>query len=143
MSHPSKGGWLFYFWYMLARIRFLLFYYLFWVIWFQLARLLFLVYNLNESKGLTLTEKALSFLYGLRMDLSVAAYFLMPVCLFVIGSVFIPFFRKPLIYSISDFSTISGKKVNTLANQFIDHEAKGNVYHQENKKDPENRQMAD
>lgn len=88
---------------MLARIRFLLFYFLFWVIWFQAARLLFLGYNFNASKELSLAEKALSFWYGLRMDLSVAAYFLMPVCLFVIGSVFISFFRKAVIYQVYSY----------------------------------------
>lgn len=88
---------------MLARVKFLLLYFLFWVLWFQLTRLLFLVYNYSASKELSATEKALSFVYGLRMDLSVAAYFLVPVCLFVVAGLFIPLFRKPLIYKIYSY----------------------------------------
>ena len=38
--------------------------------------------------------------YGLKMDLSMAAYFTILVCFFAIAALFIPFFRKKKIYLV-------------------------------------------
>jgi phosphoglycerol transferase MdoB-like AlkP superfamily enzyme len=84
--------------FMKARLRFLLFYALFWLAFFQLARLLFLFYHFKKTRTLPFSDTLLSFWYGLRMDLSMTAYIFIPVCLFVILSVWIAFFRKPVIY---------------------------------------------
>ena len=45
-------------------------------------------------------DKALSFVYGLRMDISVASYILAPVVLMAIAGVFLNFFGRALIYKI-------------------------------------------
>jgi len=83
---------------MLPRLRFLLSYLIFWLLFFGAARLLFVSYHHNLASAVPLRQLALSFVYGLRMDLSVASYILVPVCLFVIASFFLPFFRKTAIY---------------------------------------------
>ncbi|MEO8406277.1 MAG: LTA synthase family protein, partial [Chitinophagaceae bacterium] len=41
-----------------------------------------------------------TFTHGLRMDLSMSAYILLPVCFFVLLSLVIPIFRQPVIYKI-------------------------------------------
>ncbi len=83
---------------MLSRIKFLLVYFFSWVFLFELFRLVFLLYHSDAAKELSTSTALLTFFYGLRMDLSTAAYVTLPVCLFVIGSLFIPFFKKRTIY---------------------------------------------
>jgi phosphoglycerol transferase MdoB-like AlkP superfamily enzyme len=86
--------------YIIARLKFLLFYLLTWVGFFQLARLIFLLSHFNETAKLKAGNIFGSFLYGLRMDLSMAAYLTIPVCVFVLLAAFIPLFRKAIIYRI-------------------------------------------
>jgi len=88
---------------MLPRLRFLLSYLIFWLLFFEAARLLFISYHHSLSSAVPLRELVLSFVYGLRMDLSVASYILVPVCLFMIASFFLPFFRKPSVYLIYSY----------------------------------------
>lgn len=88
---------------MFRRLLFLLFYWAIWIVFFQLARGVFLVYHLAQTRQLPLETSLLSFLYGLRMDLSMATYILAPVCLFVLASVFIPFFRRSIIYKVYSY----------------------------------------
>lgn len=83
---------------MLRRLAFLLLYFLTWILFFQAARLLFLLYHWKKAGSLPGGTLALSFLYGLRMDASMTAYLLVPVCLFVIAGLYLPFFRKLLPY---------------------------------------------
>lgn len=85
---------------MLRRVLFLSLYFIAWVALFVLARLAFLFFNFNHAKALTFNDNAGSFLYGLRMDFSMASYLLLPLCLAVLGSVFIPFLRKSILYKI-------------------------------------------
>ncbi|MCR6720927.1 MAG: hypothetical protein NVV59_11705 [Chitinophagaceae bacterium] len=85
---------------MLSKLRFLLFYYLGWLAFFECMRLCFVLYHVDKSAGIPFSEISGSFWYGLRMDLSVAAYILVPVCLFVILSLLIRFFQRPLVYRI-------------------------------------------
>jgi phosphoglycerol transferase MdoB-like AlkP superfamily enzyme len=85
---------------MIARLKFLFFYLLAWVIFFQFARLLFLLSHFKEAARLKPGNIFGSFFYGLRMDLSMSAYLTVPVCLFVLCSALIPFFRKAIIYRI-------------------------------------------
>jgi phosphoglycerol transferase MdoB-like AlkP superfamily enzyme len=85
---------------MAGRIKFLFLYLLTWVFFFQLARIIFLVSESVQTKLLPAHTIVSSFLYGLRMDLSMSSYLLVPVCLFILLSVFIPFFRSPFIYKI-------------------------------------------
>ncbi|MFD2515695.1 LTA synthase family protein [Pontibacter locisalis] len=56
------------------RIYFQPLYFLFWVLYFIVARGIFLVYHLEKTEQLTSGEVISTFMYGLRLDLSFAAY---------------------------------------------------------------------
>lgn len=88
---------------MAAKFKFLLLYFISWVIFFDLVRIVFLAYHLDKTKNLGFSTIISSFWYGLRMDMSVAAYILVPVCLFVLLSLFIHFFRRLIIYKTYTF----------------------------------------
>lgn len=91
---------------MLGRIKFLFIYYLVWVAFFEVARALFLFYHFSHAQALSIDTVLLTFVYGLRLDLSMAAYILVPVCLFVLLSVFVPFFRKAVSYKVYSFTIL-------------------------------------
>jgi phosphoglycerol transferase MdoB-like AlkP superfamily enzyme len=88
------------FFYMTSRIKFLLSYLLLWIIFFQLSRLIFILYHFQQTKQLTIETDLLTFVYGLRMDISMASYILLPVCFFVMLGVFIQFFNRQILYKI-------------------------------------------
>jgi phosphoglycerol transferase MdoB-like AlkP superfamily enzyme len=88
---------------MFRRLIFLLFYWLTWVLFFQIARAIFLIYHLSHTRELPVRTSLLTFVYGGRMDLSMAAYLLAPVCLFVLVSVMVPFFRRPILYKVYSY----------------------------------------
>lgn len=77
---------------------FLLIYLFSWVIFFELARVFFLISTAQYAKDVATSLKFQSLWYGLKMDLSIAAYITLLVCLFVIAAVYIPFFRKRIVY---------------------------------------------
>lgn len=85
---------------MLRRLLFLLLYWLAWVVFFQVARAVFLVYHLSHTRALPLKTSLMTFLYGLRMDLSMSAYLVASVCLFVLVSIVVPFFCRPILYKV-------------------------------------------
>jgi phosphoglycerol transferase MdoB-like AlkP superfamily enzyme len=85
---------------MLSKFKFLLLYFLAWVLLFELLRILFLVYHFSDTSQLNFLNIAATCWYGLRMDLSMASYILLPVCLFVLLSLIIPFFRRPFLYKL-------------------------------------------
>jgi phosphoglycerol transferase MdoB-like AlkP superfamily enzyme len=60
---------------MRERIRFLLIYFVFWVIFFVFARILFLAYHVEDSKLLTLEMVFGIFRHGIVMDISMAGYY--------------------------------------------------------------------
>jgi phosphoglycerol transferase MdoB-like AlkP superfamily enzyme len=86
-----------------SKFKFLLLYFLSWIVFFDLLRLLFLLYHLDKTRELSFSTILNTFWYGLRMDMSLAAYILAPVCLFVLLSLIIPFFRRRIIYRIYTF----------------------------------------
>lgn len=88
---------------MAAKFKFLLIYFLSWVIFFELLRIVFMLYHFDKTNLLSFGTILASTWYGLRMDLSVAAYILAPVCLFVLLSLFIHFFRRLFIYRLYTF----------------------------------------
>ncbi|MGZ8539864.1 MAG: LTA synthase family protein [Chitinophagaceae bacterium] len=88
---------------MAAKFKFLLIYFLSWVVFFDLLRIVFLFYHFDKTKHLPFTTILSSFWYGFRMDMSVAAYILAPVCLFVLLSLVIHFFRRLFIYKAYTF----------------------------------------
>ncbi len=83
---------------MKGKIQFLLFYFLTWLAVFQIARLLFLLYHFSQTKSIGFTTAAQSFLYGLRMDLSMAAYLLLPVIFMQLLALMFPFFKRSTPY---------------------------------------------
>lgn len=85
---------------MPSKLRFFLLYFLGWVIFFDLMRLVFLLYHFDKTKQLSFSEILLSFWYGLRMDVSMAAYIILPVLLFALVGLLIPFFNKKSIYTL-------------------------------------------
>lgn len=88
---------------MAAKFKFLLLYFLSWIIFFDLLRVVFIVYHFDKTRSLSFSTILGSFWHGLRMDLSVAAYIVAPVCLFVLLSLFIHFFRRLIIYKVYTF----------------------------------------
>jgi hypothetical protein len=85
---------------MLKKILFLLIYLFTWVIFFEVASVFFLLSTMEYAKETPSSLVFQSLWYGLKMDLSMAAYLTILVCFFVIVSLFIPFFRKKWIYII-------------------------------------------
>src|SRR6187200_3222007 len=85
---------------MLKKIFFLLIYIFTWVIFFELAHVFFLLSTMQYAKETPSSLILQSLWFGLKMDLSMAAYLTGWVCVFVIVSLFIPFFKKKWIYLI-------------------------------------------
>ncbi|MEO6405189.1 MAG: sulfatase-like hydrolase/transferase [Ferruginibacter sp.] len=85
---------------LLSAIKFLFFYWMIWVIFFEIARLVFLFTNYSEWEQAGTMEGLRSLLYGLRMDMSMAAYLAIPVILFILISYPFPFFRRAVLYKI-------------------------------------------
>jgi len=85
---------------MLKKIFFLFIYIFSWVIFFEVARMFFLLSTIEYAKETPSSLVLQSLWYGLKMDLSMAAYLTALVCVFVIAALFIPFFRKKWIYLI-------------------------------------------
>ncbi|TMI92268.1 MAG: sulfatase [Bacteroidetes bacterium] len=85
---------------MLKKIFFLLIYIFAWVIFFEVARVFFLLSTMEYAKETLSSLVIQSLWYGLKMDLSMAAYLTVLICVFVLAAVFIPFFRKKWIYLV-------------------------------------------
>src|SRR4030095_10024224 len=85
---------------MLKKIFFLLIYIFTWVVFFEVARVFFLLSTMQYAKETRSSLVLQSLWFGSKMDLSMAAYLTIVVCVFVIASLFIPFFRKKWIYLI-------------------------------------------
>ena len=83
---------------MLKKILFLLIYLFTWVLFFEVARVFFLLSTSQYAKEVPSSLIFQSLWYGLKMDISMAAYFTLLACLFVLAAVFIPFFRKRVVY---------------------------------------------
>ncbi|HSN62292.1 MAG TPA: hypothetical protein VLR49_15245, partial [Ferruginibacter sp.] len=85
---------------MFTKAWFILKYWLYWIVFFEATRLLFLFANFKEMESAGLGTSFASLLYGLRMDMSMAAYLVLPVALLVMGSVFIKALRHAAVYKI-------------------------------------------
>jgi hypothetical protein len=73
-----------------SRARFITIYFAFWAVYFEAARAVFLMYQWRDTARLSAAEIAGSFLLGLKLDLSAAAFITMlPLCL-VARAGFIP-----------------------------------------------------
>ena len=85
---------------MHKRALFILCYLFGWVVFFEGARVYFLFHEWQYTRHISAGLAFLSLWHGLKMDISVAAYLTVPVCLFVLTGIFIPFFRSKKIYLI-------------------------------------------
>ena len=74
---------------MIKRIVFLLKYTLFWVLLFAFARVLFESYNITKTVQLPISEILLSFVHGIRLDMSLTGYFILFIGLLVSLSIII------------------------------------------------------
>ncbi len=69
---------------MVKHIFYLLRFYLFWIFVFFINRLVFVLYFIKELKSAGIKNILVSFVYGLRLDISAAAYlFIIPFLVFV------------------------------------------------------------
>ncbi len=72
---------------MYLKIKLAIGYWIRWVLFFQLARLAFTLYSWKETIHTGIFEVTKSFLYGIRMDMSMSSYILIPFCfLLIIGT---------------------------------------------------------
>ncbi|WP_299760628.1 LTA synthase family protein [uncultured Pontibacter sp.] len=72
---------------MKNRIIFQPFYFLFWVLYFIVARAIFLIYHLDRTAELSSSDVLYTFVYGLRLDASFAAYIsILPFLLLLLAS---------------------------------------------------------
>ena len=83
---------------MLKKPWFILKYWFCWLLFFEAARLAFLLANFREMQSTGTGTSFLSLLYGLRMDMSMAAYIVLPIAILVILSVFIKPLQHAVIY---------------------------------------------
>lgn len=88
---------------MYGRLNFIILLFLGWVGLFEISRLAFLLYYFDKAKEISFGTAAESLLYGFRMDMSMAAYFMLVVCLMIIGSIFIKALRNKQIYKIYSY----------------------------------------
>lgn len=88
---------------MWAKLKFLFFYFLSWLAFFEVMRLLFIAYHFEKASTIPAASWLASLWYGLRMDLSAAAYIIVPVCLFVLLSLFVRFFQRLTVYKVYTF----------------------------------------
>jgi hypothetical protein len=80
---------------MFARIKFATVYWLIWVFVFQLSRIAFLLYNFRDTQQYSFQSLLGSCWHGLRMDISMASYIVIPVCLFLLIGIILSAFNKP------------------------------------------------
>ncbi len=85
---------------MFHRPIFILKYWLWWILFFIGARIVFLLGNFGQVSAQELKLTSGSLFYGLRMDMSMAAYIVLPVVILVILSIFFKPFRNGLVYKI-------------------------------------------
>lgn len=82
---------------MTNKFLFILRYWFAWIVIFLLARLFFFIANLKETRFAGIREVLKSFLYGLRMDASMAAYITIPVVVIILFALLIRPLQKPVI----------------------------------------------
>ena len=88
---------------MFARIKFATVYWLIWVFVFQLSRIAFLMYNFRDTQQYSFQSLLGSCWHGFRMDISMASYIVIPVCLFLMIGIILSAFNKPVVYKIYTF----------------------------------------
>lgn len=87
-----------------ASATFALKYWILWIVIFEIARLFFFASNFNDTQNAGIKNIYLSLLHGLRMDMSIAAYITVPVCLILLMAIWIK--RLPIVHFIKIYSSI-------------------------------------
>ncbi|HNP54994.1 MAG TPA: hypothetical protein PKK69_10250, partial [Ferruginibacter sp.] len=85
---------------MWNETRLAIIYWIKWILFFELARVLFMIYHFRETIQLDFSDMLLALVHGLRMDASMAAYLLIPVCLLLLLGIFFPAVRKPIGFQV-------------------------------------------
>ena len=85
---------------MRARLSFIIKYWACWVLLFEAARVVFLLANFGQAKLMGWANLLGTLGWGLRMDMSMAAYISLPVVLLVMLSVFIFSLQNATVYKI-------------------------------------------
>jgi phosphoglycerol transferase MdoB-like AlkP superfamily enzyme len=85
---------------MLNETRLAITYWIKWILFFELARVLFMLYHFRETIQLDFSDMFLSLVYGLRMDASMAAYLIIPVCLLLLLGIFFQPLRKAVWFRV-------------------------------------------
>lgn len=85
---------------LIGKIRFLFFYWLTWILLFEASRLLFLIYNFKDARNYPPVSLLQTFLYGLRMDASMATYLILLPCIFMMAGVFFTAFLSSKLFKI-------------------------------------------
>lgn len=88
---------------MKNRVVFILKYWLGWILFLVIGRLVFSSFFVKELEDAGTQDYFTALWRGLRLDASMAAYFTLPVLIFVLLSVFFSFFRKYLVYFIYSY----------------------------------------
>ncbi|WGH76557.1 sulfatase-like hydrolase/transferase [Tenacibaculum tangerinum] len=84
------------------RFLFTATYYFLWVLYFLLARLLFLLYYFDKTSELSFSTTLQTFLYGIQLDFSFAAYLAIIPFLIALFSIWIP--KKIISYLIKGYT---------------------------------------
>jgi phosphoglycerol transferase MdoB-like AlkP superfamily enzyme len=85
---------------MFAKAGFIVKYWLCWILFFELSRLAFLLSNATEAKTAGVNTSLLSLWFGLKMDISMAAYITLPVAIMVLFAIFLKYFQQSPPYII-------------------------------------------
>lgn len=85
---------------MKQRLQFIIGYFLSWSLLFLLGRLFFLCVTRKAPVAANFHEWSGVFIYGFRMDMSLAAYVTIPILLFALAGIWVSFFNRPTLYSI-------------------------------------------
>ncbi|HRD59211.1 MAG TPA: sulfatase-like hydrolase/transferase [Ferruginibacter sp.] len=83
---------------MLKPIWFIIKYWIGWILFFEVARLAFLFSNFTASSQAGLNNFFGALFYGVRMDMSMAAYISLPVCVLQLLAIFLKAFQKRTVY---------------------------------------------
>ncbi len=81
-------------------------YWLSWILFLLIGRLIFTIFFVNEVKSAGIQNYITALWRGLRLDASMAAYFTVPVLIFVLLSIFFSFFRKYIVYFIYSYIVV-------------------------------------
>lgn len=81
-----------------SSMKFAIVYWIAWILIFQVCRIFFLLYNFHPANNFPIVSLLKTFLFGLKMDMSMSSYLSLPVILCLLLGIVIPLFRRRVIY---------------------------------------------